>query len=198
MNKQGFWERLLVRLYANSEPVLRSLTGLRVLSSLISLFLVVYYYGFPHSTAGAATLIFLTQSMFGFFVVSYLMRAFFSMHAWQYIKETLFEAIVIGLILIDVAGLLVGYPFIQNLLKALELENLFPSYTFFVQMYLMVIVLTESTRLGSEFLTIRLKPATTFLASFALLILVGTILLMLPEMGAGANLQRSCKRCLLR
>ncbi len=187
MNQQGIWERLLLRFYRNSEPILRSLTGLRVLASLISLFLVVYYYGFPHSPAGSATLIFLTQSMFGFFVFSYLLRAFFSMHAWQYIKDTLFEAIVIGFLLIDVVGLLAGYPFIQNFLKAIELENLIPAYTFFVQMYLMVIVLTESTRLGSEVLTIRLKPATTLLFSFALLILAGTLLLMMPEMGAGGK-----------
>jgi len=90
MNQPGIGPRLLVRFYRYSEPILKSLTGLRVLASLISLFLVVYYYGFPHSPAGSATLIFLTQSMFGFFVFSYLMRAIFSMHAWRYIKDTLF------------------------------------------------------------------------------------------------------------
>jgi len=187
MSRQGIGQRLLLGVFKYSEPVLRSLTGLRVLASLISLFLVVYYYGFPHSSAGSATLIFLTQSMFGFFVFSYLLRVFFSMHAWRYIKETLFEAILIGLLLLDVAGLLVGYPIIQNILRAIELENLLPAYTFFIQMYLMVIVLMESTRLGTEFLTIRLNPATTFLASFALLIAVGTLLLLMPEMGASGK-----------
>lgn len=187
MNQQGTRQLIRLRIFRYSEPILRSLTGLRVLASLISLFLVVFYYGFPHSPTGAATLIFLTQSMFGFFVFSYLIRAFFSMHAWRYIKETMFEAIVIGMLLLDVAGLVAGYPFIQNLLMALELENLLPAYTFFVQMYLMVIVLMESTRLGSDVLTFKLKPATTFLASFAILILGGTLLLMMPEMGAGGK-----------
>jgi len=187
MNQQGARQRFLLQIFRLKEPVLRSLTGLRVLASLISLFLVVYYYGFPHTTARAATLIFLTQSMFGFFIFSYLVRAFFSLNALLYIRETLFEANIIGLLLLDVAGLVVGYPFIQNLLKAFELENLLPAYTFLVQLYLMVIVITESTRLGSEVLTIKVKPATAFIGSFVLLIIVGTLLLMMPEMGAGGK-----------
>jgi potassium uptake TrkH family protein len=124
-----------------------------------------------------------TKSIFGFFVLSYIIRVIFAIHSWQYIRNSLFEAALIVLLLIDIVSVfLFGFNALENLFLNLNIENFTPFYILFIQSYLLLLVGLEVTKVSTSITSIKLKPATTFIYSFLLLLLVGTGLLMLPEM----------------
>lgn len=173
-------------LYQHKEQVLRVLRWMRVFASVFALALFIYYYGFPHSAETSKQLLGATKAIFGFFVASYVIRLGFSLQPWQYIRTTLFEGLLILLLLVDIFSVFVfGFNAVENLFLQLDIENFTPLYILSIQAYLLLLVGVEITKVSTGITRIRLKPATTFIYSFVALILAGTGLLMLPEMTNG-------------
>lgn len=176
-------EKILLFVYQNKETVLRGLSWLRTIASLLALTVFLYYYGFPHPPERLVLLVGITKSIFGFFVISYIIRVIFAIHSWIYIRNSLFEAALIVLLLIDIVSVfLFGFNALENLFLKLNIENFTPFYILFIQSYLLLLVGLEVTKVSTSITSIKLKPATTFIYSFLLLLLLGTGLLMLPEM----------------
>lgn len=184
--KQLARENILLFLFQHKEQVLGKLRWLRALASITALALFLYYYGFPHSSEESRQLIGYTKGIFGFFIVSYLIRVGFSLHSWTYIKNTLFEAMLILLLLIDILSVFIfGFNALENAFLRLNIENFTPLYILFIQAYLLLLVGLEIVKVSVGITSIKLKPAATFIISFILLIFIGTGLLMLPEMTTG-------------
>lgn len=181
-------ESWLLFLYQHKEKVLSTLRWLRVIASILALALFIYYYGFPHSPDAAKQLLGFTKGVFGFFVVSYLIRLGFSLQPWQYLRATLFEGVLIALLLLDILSVFAfGFNAVENLFLGLDIENFTPLYILSIQAYLLLLVGLEVTKVSTGITRIKLKPATTFIYSFIILILAGTGLLMLPEMTTQAG-----------
>lgn len=163
--------------------MLGKLRWLRAIASITALALFIYYYGFPHSADESRQLIGYTKGIFGFFIVSYLIRVGFSLHSWTYVKSTLFEALLILLLLADILSVfLLGFNAVENVFIRLNIENFTPLYILFIQAYLLLLVGLEIVKMSVGITNVKLKPATTFIFSFVLLIFAGAGLLMLPEM----------------
>ncbi|MFN3530836.1 MAG: TrkH family potassium uptake protein [Bacteroidia bacterium] len=176
-------EKLLLFVYNHKEAVLSKLRWMRTVASLAALGVFIYYYGFSHTNEKASLLLLVTKSIFGFFVLSYFIRVFFSINSWNYIKSTSFEAILIILLVLDFCTMtFFGINAVENMFLKLNIENFTPFYVLFIQLYLLLLVGLEITKVSTAVTSIKLKPATTFIYSFILLILSGTGLLMLPEM----------------
>lgn len=181
--KQLARENLLLFLFQHKEQVLGKLRWLRAIASISALALFIFYYGFPHSTEESYQLIAYTKGIFGFFIASYLIRVGFSLHSWTYIKSTLFEALLILLLLADIlSAFLLGFNAVENVFIRLNIENFTPLYILFIQAYLLLLVGLEIVKMSVGITNVKLKPATTFIFSFVLLIFAGAGLLMLPEM----------------
>lgn len=159
---------------------------MRILASLTVLTIFLYYYGFPHPPERSQLLVGITKGIFGFFVASYIVRVIFAIHSWEYIKSSVFEAVLIFLLLADIISVfLFGFNAVENLFLSLNIENFTPFYILFIQAYLLLLVGLEITKFSTSIPSIKLKPATTFIYSFLLLLFIGTGLLMLPEMTTG-------------
>lgn len=187
--KQLARENLLLFLFQHKEQVLGKLRWLRAIASISALALFIFYYGFPHSTEESYQLIAYTKGIFGFFIVSYLIRVGFSLHSWTYIKSTLFEALLILLLLADIlSAFLLGFNAVENVFIRLNIENFTPLYILFIQAYLLLLVGLEIVKMSVGITNVKLKPATTFIFSFVLLIFAGAGLLMLPEMTTNGSM----------
>lgn len=124
--------------------------------------------------------------IFEVFAVSYFIRVIYSFERLEFIKNTLFEAIIMFIVL--VTG--IGYTFFsQNLVLELILQIFTMSEDAYREFYLIFITISMLYLVGQKFIRassyihiITIKPAITFILSFVLLILTGTGLLMLPEM----------------
>jgi len=173
----------LLFLFQHKEQVLGKLRWLRAIASISALALFIFYYGFPQNAEESHQLLAYTKGIFGFFILSYLIRVFFSLHSWTYIKSTLFEALLILLLLADILSVfLLGFNAVENVFIRLNIENFTPLYILFIQAYLLLLVGLEIVKMSVGITSVKLKPATTFIFSFILLIFAGAGLLMLPEM----------------
>lgn len=181
-------ERIGLFLYTNKDQVLSYLRILRILASVSALVIFILYYGFPNTTEEAETLIRLTKSIFGFFVFSYFVRAAFAINSWRYILESRFEAVLILLLLLDVVSVFIfRINLLENIFTQFDIENFTPLYILAIQSYLLLLVGLEFVKVSTGVTGIKLKPASTFIYSFLLLIALGTGLLMLPEMTVGTT-----------
>ncbi len=183
MSLRNIKEKVGLFLYPHKDLVLSRLRFLRVLASLGALAIFILYYGFPNSPENAAYLIKLTKSIFGFFVLSYAVRVFFAADSWAYLRSSRFEAGLILLLLLDVVSVFIlRVNLLENFFHSLDIENFTPFYILSIQAYLLLLVGLEIVKVSAGVTGIKLKPATTFIYSFMLLIMSGTGLLMLPEM----------------
>ena len=188
MSLREIKEKIGLFLYNNKDQVLSYLRILRVIASISALVIFILYYGFPNTTAESEILIRITKSIFGFFVFSYFVRVFFALDSWRYIIESRFEALLILLLLIDVVSVFIfRVNLLENIFWQLDIENFTPIYILAIQSYLLLLVGLEFVKVSTGITGIKLKPASTFIYSFLLLIALGTGLLMLPEMTVGAG-----------
>lgn len=163
---------------------------LRVLASILALGVFIYYYGFPHPDEVSRLLINITKGVFGFFVLSYIIRVILAIDSRVYLRESRFEGLLILLLMIDVVSVFVfNNNLLENFFEQFDIENFTPFYILSIQAYLLLLVGLEFVKFSATITSIKLKPATTFIYSFLILIFSGTGLLMLPEMTTGGSIR---------
>lgn len=183
-------EHIYLFLYKHRELVLRRLMILRVLASFLALGVFIYYYGFPHPDQVSRLLINITKGIFGFFVLSYIIRVILAIDSRVYLRESRFEGILILLLMIDVVSVFVfNNNLLENFFEQFDIENFTPFYILSIQAYLLLLVGLEFVKFSATITSIKLKPATTFIYSFLILIFAGAGLLMLPEMTTSGSIR---------
>ncbi|MEH0156036.1 potassium transporter TrkG [Limibacter armeniacum] len=166
-------------------PVLRGVAGV---NSLAAVALLIYRYGFFLTEEETADLFASFDLIFLIFGMVYLTRLLFQLDRWAFIKSTWLEGVLNLFIIIHGA---VNYFFGVKLLLSLSLmfsdANPVLQYQHVLSCYLLLMVMTEVTKLSTHLSNLNIKPATTFIFSFLLLIGIGTSLLMLPASTVGPH-----------
>ena len=140
---------------------------LRVLASVLALGIFIYYYGFPHPVEVSRLLINITKGIFGFFVLSYLIRVILAIDSRIYLRESRFEGVLILFLMIDVVSVFVfNNNLLENFFQQFDIENFTPFYILSIQAYLLLLVGLEFVKFSATITSIKLKPATTFIYSF--------------------------------
>ncbi len=183
-------EQIYLFLYKHRELVLRRLMILRVLASVLALGIFIYYYGFPHPDDVSRLLINITKGIFGFFVLSYFIRVILAIDSRIYLRESRFEGVLILFLMIDVVSVFIfNNNLLENFFQQFDIENFTPFYILSIQAYLLLLVGLEFVKFSATITSIKLKPATTFIYSFLILIFAGAGLLMLPEMTTNGSIR---------
>ena len=176
-------EKINLAIYDSKKGVLGSLMILSFLVSIAAILVIIYYYGYPISEETKEELLWVIKGSFGFYVLRYFIRLFYSFKPFQFLKDNWFESILMNLLLIDGIGdLLFGITLEQKLFEQLGLYSFTHFYFLFIQLYILIIVGFEIGRGTALLPRLKLNPALMFLLSFAIIIGMGTGLLMLPEM----------------
>ncbi|MCH2197146.1 MAG: hypothetical protein MK081_00050 [Flavobacteriales bacterium] len=176
-------ERVNLFLYDNKSNVLRVGRILNVIVSLIAMSSLVYYYGFQHDQATEEMLLGVIKMSFVFYVLHFVLRFIYSFQPIDFLRKNWFEGIIMFLLTVEGISYNV-FDFL--LLEKLALAFGFNSFTdlsaLFIQLYILAVVLIGIGRGGGAMTRFKLNPAVIFITSFAVIIFVGTGLLMLPEM----------------
>lgn len=176
-------ERVNVFLHPHRESTLYALRAMNVLISLSAFASLVTYYGFPLESDTAQGLIGIIKASFGFYVFHFLVRWFFDFHPIQFLRQSAFEAGLMGLLVIEgISDILTGKVFLSRAIEPLGFESIEDWSVWLVQAYFLVVVVMELSERARTLPRFRFHPATLFISSFVFLILAGTGLLMLPEM----------------
>ena len=171
-------------LYDWKEPIFKSSRVLSIIVSFTALVFLIFYYGFEHSPKELAYIFYYFQGVFGFYVIRYFLKVLFQFNLWNYIKENWIETFFIFYLIIE--G--INYHFYDNLIILEFITNNFKTAdrhetsNAIIQVYLLFVIIMELFTKAEYLPKFRTNPANIFITTFLILIGVGTILLMLPEM----------------
>jgi len=186
MSLRSIREKINIVIYDSKERVLRWFNILSIPVSLIAVFSLIWYHGYALDEETENMLIKVVELSFGFYILKYLLGFFYSFQPLSYLRENRIEGILLGLILLDiVSSWIFGIHGIKWFGEQIGMTNLISFYVVSIQLYFLVIVMIELTRAGGIFRLLRMSPPTLLIFSFLILILMGTALLMLPEMSVG-------------
>lgn len=154
-----------------------------LVSALTAFFLLVYELGFPISIGLNNKLRVLIDVLFGLFALTYFIRVLYSLNIWEYIKSTWIEFLFMcSIVITGINRFFFDVQIIVSLFTWLGFAKYGRLYTLVISAFLLYLVLLEFVKLSSLLNRAVLKPATTFILSFVVLIAIGSSLLMLPEM----------------
>lgn len=176
-------EQINLWLYDSKVNVLRLLRILNLLVSITAIGTLIYIYGFEHTDSEKENLVGIIKMSFGFYIIQFVFRFLYDFKPREFIKRNWFEGIMMLFLLVE--G--ISYNFFDTLLlhelfKTMGIQSFEDVSTFFIQAYFLVVVFLELRRNSNILPNFKLHPAIVFVASFALIILAGAGLLMLPEM----------------
>lgn len=183
MPLQKFRELVNLQLYGSKDLVLRILHILSLFISIASIGALVYYWGFTQTPHSESTVFFIIRSTFGFYVLHYFIRVLYDFDPPAFFRQTWFELVVIILLIIEgISDLVFDRLLIVTFLQSLEIPKISSLTLFFTQIYLVIIVIVEVSQKADFIPKIKIHPSNIFILSFIIICLVGSGMLMLPEM----------------
>lgn len=179
-------ERINLFLYGNKSFVLTVGRVLNILITVGAVFVLVYYYGYQHEKQTENFLMNLIKFSFAFYVFHYLVRFIYDFKPIEFIRKTWFEGLVMFFLTVEA----ISYNFFDTLIlerfaRGVGIQSFADVSTVFIQLYVLIVVLIGLGRGSVSLPRYKVNPALIFIISFALIIMSGTGLLMLPEMTTG-------------
>ncbi len=183
MNIRDLRERINLWIYDSKPRVLGTLSALNAIVSLMSIGILIYFYGFNLTTEDKQFAFGLIQLSFAFYVLRYILRLFYDFNPKQFIRSNWLEGIIVAFLLIEgFAFNVFGSLIIEPLFRALGFGFFADFSTIFVQLYIFVILINNLFKQRNFRPWMKLHPAVLFIISISLITGIGTGLLMLPEM----------------
>lgn len=161
------------------KPIHQVLIWLRTMGTLASIALIIYYFGYPLTVQGQFEIIQWQNSLLGVFALSFMVRWLYARFERKFLVISSLETLLLGLWCAEGLWHMLGLPWFAQ--KVSTHADLLP-YAWFIHTLAIGLAGQELIRLSNSVVTIRLKPASTLLFSFLILIGIGTGLLMLPQM----------------
>jgi potassium uptake TrkH family protein len=175
-----FRENINLLIWDYIDRVHRILRILTVLVSLFTMGVIICFYGFPQTKESTSFCNIVIHCSLLFYVLKYAVSAFFSIHSFRYIRKHWVEGLVI---------LFIGVWFSASYLFDYRLfissgngKNFNDIAMLFVQLYFFILMLVEISYIGDFVGKIKIGPGGLLIVSFLILIGMGTLLLLLPEM----------------
>jgi hypothetical protein len=174
-------ERINVVLFNIRGIFFKVVNVLSVFVGLSGLGIIVYFFGFSPDAVTTLSLTFFLQRILDFFLLKFFFRVFFDFNPRRFIKENVWETLLMLFILSET---ILYFVFSETYwLTFLEIlgftEN---GYFLFVQLFFWIVVLREAGRATINMGDYHISPAGMLALSFLILIVIGTVLLKMPEM----------------
>ena len=178
-------ERINVRLFSHKKIVLNSLKIISILVSLLTLGVIIEFYGYPGNEERTRQIINIVSFSISFYLFKYFIQIFYDFHPFHFIKRNLAEGLVLAILLILVLFYyFFGLSIIAYFSEQLQFD-LQPFILLSIQIYFLIIVGFEVGKASQHLKLLALGPSALMTLSFLFLIFFGAGLLMLPEMTKG-------------
>ena len=181
-------EQVNIRLYDSRDFVLGALSRLSFLVALSTIVSLIIFHGYQLTEEQNQTIGLIVRASIGYYLVKFIIEIIYDFHPWAFIKARRWEAILMVFLLIDILMInFQGLELLSLLGDAIGVSSLQSGFVLLLQFYVMIIVFMEFGKVGERLPDFNLSPPTLLIISFIILIALGTTLLMLPEMTAGAE-----------
>jgi trk system potassium uptake protein len=183
MSIETFRERVNLKIFSSKETVLLLF---RIQSSLVAtmaLGLLIYIVGFPQSDELRHIEIYFMKFLFGFYILNYMVRFLYTFEPGKFIRSTWLELVLVILLIVEATStLFFSAPVVKNILTTIGFGEYLYIYHLVLQAILLLFLVIDMAKVSTLFDLVKLEASTMFILSFLILIGVGTVMLMLPEM----------------
>jgi len=173
-------------LYDSKSTVLKILNSLVGFNVLVSLALLILENGFYLSPKYHHLVFLGFRLVFILFVLRYIFRFLYEFHKIAFLKETWIElSLTLIIIISPLITISLGYTKVDDILDSDKVTTFAKWYHILISAYIIYIVGFNFVKASAYINSLAIKPASTFIFSFILLISFGTGMLMLPQMTVG-------------
>ncbi|MCC6385187.1 MAG: ATPase [Bacteroidia bacterium] len=183
-------EKVNLKIFSSKGTVLKIIRVQSVFIALLGIALLVYVFGFPQTDETREIEILFLKFIFGFYLLTYLVRLFYTFEPAKFIRRTWLELLLLTLIIIEsLSDLILGQPLVFHMVKSIRQEEYIFWYMYILQVLLIIFLIIDIAKLGLLLDYLKISAPGLFILSFLILIGSGAFLLSLPEMttdGMGA------------
>lgn len=167
------------------EAVRKTFNLLNLLFSLSAIGTLIWFHGFQYNPHFLQPHLVYLNVCFGFFLVQFVFRAKLSGNPRHYLHKNKLEFFLFVFMVLElVMNWLMDFSIIQFLLSYSGVENHNHLFMLSLHVWILLIVGIELGKASTRSTVWKLSPAVLFILSFIVLIVIGSSLLMLPEMTA--------------
>ena len=180
---QKFRERVNLKLYDQKETVMRVFRWMHIFVALSMVGVLVYYYGFKHSESMQVALLKIIEYSFAFYILRFIVKIIYDFNPLKYIRTNWFETVLILFLIVEgVAYNVSGDLLISRFFSWLGFRDFGDFSNVFIQLFFIIYIFTEVFKKRDFRLWFKVHPGLLFVFSIGAIVVVGTGLLMLPEM----------------
>lgn len=181
--KDQLIERLNHLLYGSRAQVMTVIGTIKVILWFGATFLLLYIFGWEPSTQALEKIFHALDIILIIYFLTFFIRWFYAFRRREFIKRNLLEAILVLILLVNgISHYLFHNLLLEGLIKEMGFNDYQTTYLAIITGYFMVLIIYEFSKASTALTQIQGQPARTFIFSFILLILVGSLLLMMPAM----------------
>jgi len=177
-------ERINIFLFDIRTNFFRVMNVLSVIAALTGLYFIIRFFGFSPDDTITEDLIFQLHRVLDFFLLQFCFRVFFDFNPQKFLKKNIWESFIMLLILSESLVFFIfgkAWLFHLSLLAGLSPHG----YFILVQGVFWIVVLRATGRASINMRKLHISPGAFLALSFLILILLGTVLLKMPEMTYG-------------
>ena len=176
-------EFINIRIYDSRDFVMSSLATGSLFVATFTLMVLVFYHGYELDPWRNQLAAYIVRGSIAFYLLKFFLELFYNFHPREFLKDRKWEGMLMLFIIVDILVInIFKFEILNELGQFLKIPGLQESFMLFLQLYFLVIVGLEFGKVGELLPKSKLSPPTLLILSFVLLILMGTGLLMLPEM----------------
>ncbi len=176
-------EFINIRIYDSRDFVMSSLATGSLFVATFTLMVLVFYHGYELDPWRNQLAGYIVRGSIAFYLFKFVIELFYNFHPREFLKDRKWEGMLMLFIIVDILVInIFKFEILNELGQFLKIPGLQESFMLFLQLYFLVIVGLEFGKVGELLPKSKLSPPTLLVLSFVLLILMGTGLLMLPEM----------------
>ncbi|PKR80908.1 hypothetical protein CW751_06985 [Brumimicrobium salinarum] len=176
-------EKINLNLYSSKKFVLALFRWVHIVVALSMIGVLIYYYGFPHTTERKEFLTRLIEFSFLFYIIRFFVKIIYDYSPYQYMKKHWAETVIVFLLILE--G--ISYNFFDVILASrffeyIGFESLAEFSNLTIQLFFVAYIFMEIFKKRNFRQYFKIHPGLLFTLSILGIILIGTGLLLLPEM----------------
>ena len=174
-------ERINVFLFDIKDRFFKVMNLLALFATLAGIMIVICFFGFSPDEASTENLTNQLHRVLDFFLLQFVFRLIFDFNPRKFLQKNIWESLIMALILGEsVVFFFFGKALMFQLSQSVGLTA--QGYFLVVQAVFWIVVLRQTGRASINLSKLHIRPGTLLALSFLALILIGTVLLKMPEM----------------
>lgn len=179
----NFREKVNLSLYNSKNAVTSLFRWLHIIIALSMMGVLTYYYGFPQTEESQEFLIRIIEFSFLFYIIRYFIKIVYDYNPFQYLRRNWVETIIVLLLIVEgITYNLFGVILASKFFESIGFKDFSDFSNLTIQLFFVAYIFMEIFKKRDFRQYFKIHPGLLFTLSIFGIIVIGTGMLMLPEM----------------